>query len=191
MNATIYQQQLDVKQATILNASISLFLSWDIHKVSMQQIAQAAGVSKSCLYRYYANKADVLADLLLDQQWMIEQLLMLSERMPIDDFLECYFVKLGQNLAYFRLMQRIRRYLLKQDSQDSLLFRQYIQQRALQHEQLNKILKIPHSRHLYAQCLAILEGSMHLMQDKQFLQFAPIPSFYEQLIRQAIASSKQ
>ena len=153
----------------------------------MQQIAQAAGVNKKQLYQYYGCKQDLLVDLLLDQQWMLAQFFEQSSKLSEIEFLEGYFLKLGQNLGYFKLMLTIKRFVTMQQDR-GCLFDEYKMTTLQQQEALNQRLKLPSHRHLFALCWSILEGSAQLKQDKFFLQFAPTPSFYEQLIKLTIES---
>lgn len=49
----------DSKRDRILDSSLAVFCRYGFHKTSMQDIAQAAGVSRAALYLLFANKDDV------------------------------------------------------------------------------------------------------------------------------------
>ena len=49
----------DSKYDRILDSSLAVFCRYGFHKTSMQDIAQAAGMSRAALYLLFANKDDV------------------------------------------------------------------------------------------------------------------------------------
>ncbi len=53
------KKKLTKKQKDILNAARELFWKHGVTRVTMEEISQAAGVSKMTLYKYYANKPDL------------------------------------------------------------------------------------------------------------------------------------
>ena len=60
------------KRAQILAAARRLFLQHGFAQTSTEAIRLEAGVSKETLYRYYASKEDLFADVL--QQMTLEQI---------------------------------------------------------------------------------------------------------------------
>ena len=53
------QEKQTKKQRAILKAARQLFWKHGVTRVTMEEISQAAGVSKMTLYKYYANKSEV------------------------------------------------------------------------------------------------------------------------------------
>ena len=56
----------DSKRARILGAALELFSAKGYHGTSMQQLAEAAGVSKGLLFHHFTDKAQLLAALIDD-----------------------------------------------------------------------------------------------------------------------------
>lgn len=54
----------DAKRRTILKAAAKLFASLGFDRASMAEIAAGCGVSKALLYHYYANKDQLLLDII-------------------------------------------------------------------------------------------------------------------------------
>jgi AcrR family transcriptional regulator len=55
-------------RAEILEAAIDLFVAQGFEATSMEQVAEAAGVSRRTLYRYFATKDDIAFD--LPREWL-------------------------------------------------------------------------------------------------------------------------
>ncbi|MXN64336.1 TetR family transcriptional regulator [Stappia sp. GBMRC 2046] len=59
-------EDYDEKRKAILKTSAELFSEHGFDRSSMSQIAQGCGVSKALLYHYYANKDQLLFDIIRD-----------------------------------------------------------------------------------------------------------------------------
>ncbi|NRG19022.1 TetR/AcrR family transcriptional regulator [Rhizobiales bacterium] len=59
-------EDYDEKRKAILKTSAELFSEHGFDRASMSQIAQGCGVSKALLYHYYANKDQLLFDIIRD-----------------------------------------------------------------------------------------------------------------------------
>jgi AcrR family transcriptional regulator len=55
-----YFSEIDIKQKNILDVSFDLFSKYNIHNVTMNQIAEACDVGISTLYRLYNNKVGLV-----------------------------------------------------------------------------------------------------------------------------------
>ena len=60
----------DVKKGKILTAALSVFLRYGFKRVTMNDIAEAAGVSRAALYVLFKNKEDIFVGVFL--QWVDE-----------------------------------------------------------------------------------------------------------------------
>ncbi|GGE31755.1 hypothetical protein GCM10011360_19610 [Primorskyibacter flagellatus] len=52
---------IDEKQARILNAALGVFAAYGLKRSSMEDIAAAAGMSRAALYQHFRNKEDILS----------------------------------------------------------------------------------------------------------------------------------
>ena len=56
--------QIEPRQATILLAAFEAFRLYGYKRVSMEDIARGAGMSRAALYQYYRNKQDIFRSIL-------------------------------------------------------------------------------------------------------------------------------
>ena len=66
----------DVKKSKILTAGRAVFLRYGYRRVSMSDIAEAAGVSRPALYILFRNKEEIFTSVFL--QWVDETMLAIS-----------------------------------------------------------------------------------------------------------------
>jgi TetR/AcrR family transcriptional regulator len=66
------QQRTEAKSATILDAALNLFSRFGLHGTTVDQIAEAADISKTNLFYYFASKEDVYVAVLqrLLDEWL-------------------------------------------------------------------------------------------------------------------------
>lgn len=66
--ANIYTtDQKNKKRQTIMESAINLFRKQGFAQITMKQIADAAGISKGTVFRYFATKEDLFMSLLLER----------------------------------------------------------------------------------------------------------------------------
>ncbi len=63
----------DSKSATIQNAAIGVFLDYGFKRTTMDDIAQAAGMSRPALYLVYKNKRDIFRACITSMQDVLDQ----------------------------------------------------------------------------------------------------------------------
>src|ERR1700753_2464466 len=66
------QQRTEIKRTAILDAALELFARYGLHGTTVEQIAEAANVSKTNLFYYFPTKEDVYVAALqtLLTQWL-------------------------------------------------------------------------------------------------------------------------
>jgi AcrR family transcriptional regulator len=69
----------EIKKGKILTAARSVFLRYGYKRVSMNEIAEAAGVSRPALYILFRNKEDIFVGVFM--QWVDETLLAVKNEM--------------------------------------------------------------------------------------------------------------
>ena len=52
---------IEEKQARILNAALGVFAAYGLKRSSMEDIAKAADMSRAALYQHFRNKEDILS----------------------------------------------------------------------------------------------------------------------------------
>ncbi len=62
--APIRQQAIESRRSQILEASARVFSEKGYHRATTKEIADMAGISEGTIYNYFANKADLLINLL-------------------------------------------------------------------------------------------------------------------------------
>ncbi|MFK7692922.1 TetR/AcrR family transcriptional regulator [Paenibacillus sp. HJGM_3] len=76
-------------RALILKTAQALFREHGLEEVSMHQIAKSAGIGQGTLYRRYANKTDLCADLMQDSctcfREQLAQALREAESLPVEE----------------------------------------------------------------------------------------------------------
>jgi len=103
-------QRQATKRAQILEAASRIFATRIYHLVSMEQIAQAAGVGKGTLYRYFPSKEDLYLAIvdeafgLLIRRLDVEQAAGLSPGTALRRMIEAIVETFAQHLPFFRLM---------------------------------------------------------------------------------------
>ncbi len=75
LTPNIRNKETDPKELNIINTALNLFIRVNLDRVSMQQIALAAGVGKTTLYQFFESKNDLLAALLLNDEQELEEFL--------------------------------------------------------------------------------------------------------------------
>lgn len=73
LTPNIRNKESDPKELNIINTALNLFIRVSVDRVSMQQIALAAGVGKTTLYQFFESKNDLLAALLLNDEQELEE----------------------------------------------------------------------------------------------------------------------
>ena len=76
--STLYSMS-EVKKSKILTAARSVFLRYGFRRVTMNDIAEAAGVSRPALYVLFESKEEIFADVYL--QWVDETLVEIEKEM--------------------------------------------------------------------------------------------------------------
>ncbi len=100
------------KRAHILAAASRIFAARVYHLVNMDAIAQAAGVGKGTLYRYFPSKEDLYLALvdeafgLLIRRLDREEAAGLDPAVALPRMIEAIVETFAQHLPFFRLMQR-------------------------------------------------------------------------------------
>jgi AcrR family transcriptional regulator len=57
--STVEAEQADARQSALLEAAVGVFARYGFRKTSMEEVAQAAGVSRQGLYLQFANKEEL------------------------------------------------------------------------------------------------------------------------------------
>jgi AcrR family transcriptional regulator len=60
----IRQQVIEARRSQILEAAAHVFSEKGYHRANTKEIAEVAGISEGTIYNYYANKADLLINML-------------------------------------------------------------------------------------------------------------------------------
>jgi AcrR family transcriptional regulator len=111
MSATSYTRlEFDERHRLLLDAASALFAEHAFEEISMRQIAQAAGISKSLLYHYFPNKIELfraaVADRAADLRQAIEPT---GEGSPIEQLahsLDAYLAWIDANArTWSKLLQ--------------------------------------------------------------------------------------
>lgn len=76
------------KQTHILNAATTVFATYDYKKASMQDIAKAAGISKSMLFYYFKSKKQLYLFLLTQTTARLQQTVLNGLDPSITDFFD-------------------------------------------------------------------------------------------------------
>ena len=87
-----------MKEEQIINASIELFKNYGFKKVSMDEIARKAGVTKITVYKYFASKQDLLKFFINEELINMKKIIEDTEKKN-SDFFECV------HECIFRLLQ--------------------------------------------------------------------------------------
>jgi AcrR family transcriptional regulator len=87
------------KRAAVLQAALDLISEHGFHGTPMSQVAQAANVGVGTIYRYFANKEDLINALYTDIKSRIMQAMLqrYSESLPI----RVRFITLNYNLIHY------------------------------------------------------------------------------------------
>ncbi len=70
------KQAAEETRRELLNAAVELFLEHGVARVTLEQIARAAGYTRGAIYHHFRNKSEILEEL------------MLSVRLPLEEFLQ-------------------------------------------------------------------------------------------------------
>src|SRR5437868_9439910 len=57
---TLHDRKIDVVRSAIWDAAVDLFVSRGFEQTTVDDIAQAAGVSRRTFFRYFASKSDLM-----------------------------------------------------------------------------------------------------------------------------------
>jgi len=185
MIANLSKRPIDIKQAGILNAALTLFLHWDFSQVSVKQIISAAGISKGAFYRFYATKNALLLDLLMDEAFHIDQWVLCGEDDASNvELVKRYFLEIGRHLERYQLHQEIECYLERVDKELFAVFNEWKKRHRLwiKHQLLKRGGELDDT---YAQCWAFLEGCLVLQKQAHFQRLCgrrhPFEMFIEKI----------
>lgn len=87
-----------MKEEQIINAARELFKNYGFKKVSMDEIARKAGVTKKTVYKYFASKQDLLKFFINEELINMKKIIEDTEKKN-SDFFECV------HECIFRLLQ--------------------------------------------------------------------------------------
>lgn len=87
-----------MKEKQIINAARELFKNYGFKKVSMDEIARKAGVTKKTVYKYFASKQDLLKFFINEELINMKKIIEDTEKKN-SDFFECV------HECIFRLLQ--------------------------------------------------------------------------------------
>ena len=87
-----------MKEEQIINAARELFKNYGFKKVSMDEIARKAGVTKRTVYKYFASKQDLLKFFINEELINMKKIIEDTEKRK-SDFFECV------HECIFRLLQ--------------------------------------------------------------------------------------
>ena len=87
-----------MKEEQIINAARELFKNYGFKKVSMDEIARKAGVTKRTVYKYFASKQDLLKFFINEELINMKKIIEDTEKKN-SDFFECV------HECIFRLLQ--------------------------------------------------------------------------------------
>ena len=105
------QEQTPSEKALITSA-LNLFIVHHESTINASQLIKAAGVSKAIFYRYFANKDDVYAAILLtDEITLTPMLKELRVYGTVSDLLEQYLKFRIQHLEKYRVLVRLEKHL--------------------------------------------------------------------------------
>ena len=79
------KQAAEETRCDLLNAAVDLFLEKGVARVTLEQIARAAGYTRGAIYHHFRNKSEILEEL------------MLSVRLPLEEFLQSEADANGKN----------------------------------------------------------------------------------------------
>ena len=75
-----------MKEEQIINAARELFKNYGFKKVSMDEIARKAGVTKRTVYKYFASKQDLLKSFINEELIKMKKIIEDTEKKNSDFF---------------------------------------------------------------------------------------------------------
>ncbi|MCJ8313320.1 MAG: TetR family transcriptional regulator [Saccharospirillaceae bacterium] len=186
MIVKLSKRPVAAKHGAILNTALTLFLHWEFSDVSVKQIISAAGMSKGVFYRCYANKNELLLDLLMDEVFHMDQWVLNHQDFETSaKLVKMYFLEIGRHLGRYQLHQKIESYLEMSEPELFLVFKKWKKQHSLwvKHQLLNKDNKLDL---LYAQLWAMLEGCARLQNHQHFQHLCSRKHPFEVFVRNMI-----
>lgn len=105
-------QEQDPSEKVIVASALNLFIIHHEDTINVSQLLKAAGISKSVFYKYFANKDDVFAAILLSDEMALTSLLKdLRVYGTVSDLLEQYLKFRIQHVEKYRVLVRLEKYL--------------------------------------------------------------------------------
>jgi len=122
-NYTIQEQTPSEK--ALITSALNLFIIHNENTINATQLIKASGVSKAIFYRYFANKEDVYAAILLTDEIALTPMLKdLRVYGSVSDLLEQYLKFRIQHVEKYRVLVRLEKHLLDKKC-DLVRFKQW------------------------------------------------------------------
>ncbi|WP_196157888.1 TetR/AcrR family transcriptional regulator [Reinekea sp. G2M2-21] len=120
-------------ERAVITSALNLFIIHHENTINVAQLMKAVGVSKATFYKYFANKEDVYAAILLTDEMALTSMLKdLRVYGTVSDLLEQYLKFRIQHVEKYRVLVRLEKYLLEKKcelprfTQWQLLRRQHV-----------------------------------------------------------------
>jgi AcrR family transcriptional regulator len=135
-------EQTPVEKALITSA-LNLFIIHHEDTISVSQLVNAAGISRASFYKYFANKDDVFAAILLSDEMSLTPLLRdLRVYGTVSDLLEQYLKFRIQHIEKYRVMARLEKHLLQSNCNQT----RFLQWQSLRREHVDEFSSIVESK---------------------------------------------
>lgn len=125
MEETQLIQEPSASEKALVTSALNLFIKHHESTINVTQLIKAAGISKAIFYKHFANKEDVYAAILLNDELSLTPLLKdLRVYGTLSDLLEQYLKFRIQHVEKYRVIVRLEKHLLEKEC-DQARFKQW------------------------------------------------------------------
>jgi AcrR family transcriptional regulator len=118
-------QDPSASEKALVTSALNLFIKHNEKTINVTQLIKAAGVSKAVFYKHFANKEDVYAAILLNDELALTPVLKdLRVYGTLSDLLEQYLKFRIQHVEKYRVIVRLEKTLMDKEC-DLLRFKQW------------------------------------------------------------------